>query len=232
MKRVVFLAAMAVSTLVAASAEAGQWYVRADAGYGVSADTELKERDCAGTCGAPVKGDLGDGGSIGVGVGYQVKPWLRTDVTATYRGGYRFDGNAVGGGNYQQDFDAVTGMVNGYVDIRGLTKTKMGAFHPYVGAGIGVSHNQSGHAEFTNASGPGEGPDGSRTDFAWSLTAGSGIMVIKDKLMFDVAYHYTDLGRAGVDSGSFVQGGVSTPVNGGEANIQLHEITAGLRYMF
>ncbi|MBC7951206.1 MAG: porin family protein [Rhodospirillaceae bacterium] len=230
MKRVFFAAAMVMCTLASANAEAGQWYVRGDAGYGWGGDTELK-KDCTGSD-CSLKGDLGDGGAIGVGVGYQVKPWLRTEATITYRSGYRFEGTDSTGGHLQQDLDAVTGMVNGYVDIRGLTKTKMGVFHPYVGAGIGVSHNQFGSVEYTDSSGPAKLPSGDRTDFAWSLAAGTGIMVIKNKLMFDVGYRYTDLGRAGTDAGEGIQGGVSSPADASEANIRLHEVTAGLRYMF
>lgn len=231
MKRM-FLGVVIMSTLAGPSAEAGQWYVRGDAGYGWGADTELKSKDCTGNCNEPAKGDLGDGGAIGVGVGYQVKSWLRTEATVTYRGGYRFEGNNASGAHGEQDLDAVTGMLNGYVDIRGLTKAKMCVFHPYVGAGIGVSHNMFGNLEFSDSSGPGEGPGGDHTDFAWSLTAGTGIMVVKNKLMFDVAYRYTDLGRAAADSGQATQGGATFAVSGSEADIQFHEVTAGLRYMF
>ncbi|MCR6630527.1 MAG: outer membrane beta-barrel protein [Magnetospirillum sp.] len=214
-----------------AAAQAGPWYVRADAGYGWGRDAEIEDKDCGSAnsafgCGNIVTGDFGNGGVVDFGVGYQIKPWLRTDVTVAYRGGYSFDGSA-GGTPVEEDLRAWTGMLSAYVDVRGLTDRKMGVFHPYVGAGIGASNNHLGR--LTAKDGSYSTPGGTETDFAWSLTAGTGIMVINKTLMFDIAYRYVDLGQASGDAGLDSFGG---PVDGTKTDIQMHEVTAGLRYLF
>lgn len=231
MKRIVLVLAVMVVSVSAAGAQAGQWYVRGDGAYGWSRDAEIKDE---GDCSAPgavvscdkVMGNFGNGFAVGIGGGKQILPWLRTDATITYRGAYSYE---VDGTDASQDLQSWTGMANVYLDIRGLTKTKMGVFHPYVGAGLGVSHNKLDKLQRSDGV---FAPGGERTDFAWSLTAGTGIMVINKKLMFDIAYRYSDLGEAGGDPGPAYDSVDYYEANSTRTHVQLHEITAGLRYMF
>jgi|AGTN01.1.fsa_nt_gi Opacity protein and related surface antigens len=233
MKRVVLAVLTVVASFSATMAQAGQWYVRGDAGYGWSRDAEIKDKGDCSAGGAlvgcdKVTGDFGNGFAVGLGVGKQILPWLRTEAAVTYRGAYAYE---VEGVSARQDLDAWTGMANVYLDVRGLTKTRMGVFHPYVGAGIGVSRNESGKLKDKDNGGA-FAPGGEYTTFAWSLTAGSGIMVLKDKLVFDLAYRYSDLGKAGGESGPAFDGIGSYQASPTEVRVRLHEITAGLRYMF
>ena len=78
-------------------AEASGWYLRGDVGY---AFTKLRGANFYQGPGRFVRdfddADLDDSWTAGVGVGYQINHYLRTDLTLDYLGKADFDGSTSG----------------------------------------------------------------------------------------------------------------------------------------
>src|SRR5262249_3631390 len=125
----------------------GSWYLRGDIGF---SSQEVRKLDNAlysnpGTI-TPQGRNFSSAGIFGLGIGYQVNPWLRFDVTGEYRGRSTFTGadqvtfpsaggTAIFTDNYTGSKSEWVAMVNGYVDLGtwyGIT--------PFVGAGIGAAN--------------------------------------------------------------------------------------------
>jgi opacity protein-like surface antigen len=180
-------------------------YVRADAGGSFPTGSDLNGFDPS-----PV---------FGAGVGFSPLPFLRTDVTVTYRSDYSGSG-AVSGTPFaaNSDIKSFIGMVNAYFDF-----PTIGRFTPYVGGGGGVAHNELGSTTIT-AGGAAVGTIGgaSKTDFAWQLGGGVAISLLPT-IALDIAYHYLDAGKF-----------ESTSFNGGtlSGRLKAHEVTAGIRVGF
>lgn len=240
------LAALAAvfATGAAAAAESG-WYLRADLSRDWSRSTAFHDWTCDGTdparvplygCAARGAGDFGSSTGFGAGVGYRVAPWLRLDATLTYRPGWRFDGHANFLPGEEEPMNAkartLTGMANAYLDLPAL-----GRFAPYVGAGIGVSHNRlDGVAlSFPSLDQRVWTPSGRRTSLAWQLTAGTGI-ALGGGLTLDVAYRYTDFGTMETENGDaprLRRGAWRTlAIDGTEARLRAHGVSVGMRYGF
>ena len=105
-------------------------------------------------------------------------------------------------------------MLNGYFDIPTYT-----AFHPYIGAGIGMAQVKNRMA-FLNTDTITKRRE---NNFAYQLMAG---------VAYNLNYHWTlDLGYRYVDNGD-----TSWDIAGGAAKIDFdskeHQITAGVRYTF
>lgn len=192
-------------------------YLRLDTGWSLSRDA-----------GEDLQDDVGSSAIVGAGVGYK-KKWLRGDFTVAYRGGYDIDSSydyaALGTTRFKGDVSSLAAMVNVYADI-----TKYGRFTPYVGGGIGVSHNTVDDVDISAASGTGVLEGDSKTSLAWQLSLGTGIEVAPAWIV-DVGYRYIDLGSAKsgttVTSGSVTGNGVAQ-----EGNLRAHELTLSARYQF
>lgn len=133
-------------------ASAGGWYLRGDLGYVKNSGTSAEYVTYGPLPGGSdiLTGKLSNGFSGGVGVGYQVTDYLRTELSADLFSSSKFNGSTTGGpclingtpinlpnGCVSTDVDAYSAlslMANTYVDLGTYS-----GFTPYVGAGIGVT---------------------------------------------------------------------------------------------
>jgi opacity protein-like surface antigen len=210
--------------------------------------TSVRDRDCSGiNSNIPCDADSklkGDGGwGLYGGVGYRFTRWMRGEVRIGY-GEASASGTVFfpGGGdinNFGGDFSAFTTMFNAYLDIAGLMAPgTFGRFEPYVGVGIGFSHNRETnvHGTFitTGIQNPQTFPGGSSTEFAWNVSAGTAYR-ITNQWLFDIAYRYRDAGHVRTDPGTAVSSlgpGFSVPTNGFDTRARAHGVDLGLRYEF
>jgi opacity protein-like surface antigen len=193
------------------------FYVRADAGGSFPTGSNLKGLDPS-----PV---------FGAGIGFSPLPFLRTDVTLTYRSDYPgsatnttiLPGIAL---NEKSDIKSLVGMVNAYYDFPSVA-----GFTPYVGGGIGIARNEirtttmsSGGVQLVAINGS------TRNEFAWQAGAGLAISVLP-AVAIDIGYHYLDAGKLQTSSPGTVLG---MPVSGSplSGRLKAHEVTAGLRVGF
>jgi len=200
------------------------WYLRGDVGY-----TRYKRPE-ADFALSPIAGDMAresfrDSAVLGVGVGFRFSPMFRADVTLDHRLDARFRGlasdAAASAVSDRGRFHSSTLMFNAYADLgtyRGLT--------PYLGAGIGVSHNVLN--DYTRANDDAgtldDLPGGDGYGLAWALMAGLGYR-LSDSFTVDLGYRYVSLG--GVKTRGY-DGGAGADVE----SIGAHEVRLGLRYAF
>jgi opacity protein-like surface antigen len=181
------------------------FYLRADAGGSFPTGSDLNGFDPS-----PV---------FGGGIGFSPLPFLRTDVTATYRSQYSGSG-AVSGTPFaaNSDIKSFVGMVNAYFDF-----PTIGRFTPYVGGGGGIAHNELGSTTISTGGATVATIGGaSKTDFAWQVGGGVAVNVLPT-IALDIAYHYLDAGK--FESASFAGGTLS-------GRLKAHEVTAGIRVGF
>ena len=214
---------------------AGRCYLRGDVGYsftdtmdiGFYSETTGRDEVRWVDSDSTWVGDLG----IGCGSGSR---GLRGDITFGYRGKFHTQGEPqlwFPDGSTPAEDDPIhvnitsyTAMVNAYYDFGNFR-----GFSPYLGAGIGLSHNKMDDVYFT------ENPllvntieGGSKTSFAWAVMAGFGYQ-ISQRAILDVGYRFMDLGD--VSSGTIDSAGyVNPPVE--VDDLTAHEFRVGLRYHF
>lgn len=220
---------------------ASGWYLRGDAGYSWNKidNPQFFQGSNANYVGF-ASSDLRGSYSVGVGVGYQVSSYLRTDLTLDYFSKADFTGSTRGGGAAagacvgactSRDYSSVSGMsllANAYVDFY-----KHGRFTLYGGAGIGGTYvkwdglsntscsdanpalcdatvNHSGHSSWR---------------FTYALMAGASIDVTCN-LKADIGYRYRNI--SGGKMFGYALGGGPGYDNG----FSSHEARGGLRYSF
>lgn len=220
---------------------ASGWYLRGDAGYSWNKidNPQFFQGSNANYVGF-ASSDLRGSYSVGVGVGYQVRSYLRTDLTLDYFSKADFTGSTRGGGAAagacvgactSRDYSSVSGMsllANAYVDFY-----KHGRFTLYGGAGIGGTYvkwdglsntscsdanpalcdatvNHSGHSSWR---------------FTYALMAGASIDVTCN-LKADIGYRYRNI--SGGKMFGYALGGGPGYDNG----FSSHEARGGLRYSF
>src|SRR5271163_169884 len=209
------------------------WYLRGDIGVGVNAwapQMATSPNPLAGTNSGGFaysaeawqafnNSSVSASGMYDVGVGYRFNPWLRGDVTLEYRGGAHFQSlytlndptppTTQYADFYRGDVSSVVGLVNAYVDIGtwyGIT--------PYVGAGIGFSHNMltgftdQGFGYYNGAplgAAGGYFGDGSENNFAWALMGGVDFNVTQN-LKLELGYRYLDYGKISTGTSNCLNG--------------------------
>ena len=181
------------------------FYVRADAGGSFPSGGDLNGFDTS-----PL---------FGAGVGFSPIPFLRTDVTLTYRSDYSGSG-AISGTPFtaNTDIKSIVGMLNAYYDFPTFSN-----FTPYIGGGAGVARNQLGSGTATVGGATVATIGGAtKTNFAWQVGAGVAISMAPT-IALDIAYHYLDAGK--FESASFAGSTVS-------GQLKAHEVTAGVRVGF
>ena len=154
-------------------------YLRASGGFVWTADT----RDNIGT----VSDDAGNGFKVAAAVGYRPLPFLRMEVEGGYFGGFEVE-NAAGKG----DVDGAYAALNGFIALA----REFWVIRPYIGAGIGVSHNKVDDISGGTALPAGGNED---TDFMWQLFAGAEIQAI-DNLSVDLGYRFAHHGEISSDA--------------------------------
>lgn len=198
------------------------WYLRGDVGY-VHAKRPEADFSAAPFNGGMSDERIGDAAVVGFGIGYQLSPMFRTDVTLDHRFGATFKGALVDTGVPMSDrahIQSTTLMLNGYVDLA-LTES----LTPYVGAGIGIASTTLGDYTRTTGAGVQERLAGGVDDsFAWALMAGIGYQFAPG-ITVDLGYRYVSLGDVktrGYESGAGAD----------IASIGAHEVRLGVRYAF
>ena len=238
-------------------AQAADGYLRATLGYEQSKDADFADRDCSsqqpaalfgcalGDDGRPI-GAYGDFGSyplVELALGKRLLPWLRADLSLGYRFAIEYQGNAnfLAVGTHEPvavDLESWNGMVNVFVDLADLSGTDLGPFQPYVGAGMGVAYNQLGRMTYLFPQNPRKHkisvtPEGERTNFAYRLVVGTGI-VLNEKVTLDLSAYYTDLGEVGTDAGVMALNNIPAGIQIDETATDLRAfgVGLGLRYDF
>lgn len=181
------------------------FYVRADAGGSFPSGSDFDGFDPS-----PL---------FGAGVGFSPLPFLRTDVTVTYRTDYSGSG-AISGTPFtaNADIKSIVGMLNAYYDFPSFSN-----FTPYIGGGAGVARNQLNNTSVTTGGATVATIGGAtKTNFAWQVGAGVAISMAPT-IALDIAYHYLDAGK--FESASFAGSTAS-------GQLKAHEVTAGIRVGF
>jgi opacity protein-like surface antigen len=244
-------------------ADLGGWYLRGDVGVGfnnsVTGSTSPSPLNgyAAGTATDTwYNSALSEAALFDVGVGYQVTPWFRADVTGELRGGSSFSGLEVvnvsnGTGTSPQYADFYRGslsseiaLVNAYFDMG-----TWGGISPFVGGGVGVAFNNFYGGTDNGIAGTGTSvfPAGgvlgnnSQTNLAWALMAGLD-MKITHNLTLEIGYRYLNYGsfKSGTSqclSGNGATGFTAANCGGSGYTIASHNLSSndvriGLRYYF
>jgi opacity protein-like surface antigen len=230
------------------------YYLRLDVAAARSDTSGFSQADLAVNGGTFVSESLGTQPVLAVGIGRQITPWIRADLTGEYRvpsslSAYdNLTATLISSGeilqantSYRGEYSSLVGLANVYFDLghwRGFT--------PYVGAGIGAARNEiSGLTTATVGSltDPLTGvkvsqktsatsQDHSQWSLAWALMAGVSFD-LTDTLKLDAGYRYIDLGSgesASSDGLICNCGTLGQP-------LKLHDLTAneiriGLRFQF
>ncbi len=196
--------------------------------------------------------DIDDGWSVGGGVGMYFGSGFRGDLTLEYRTSTDVSGSAdatcclVGS---TTDVDGVVGLANVYYDFN-----RGGRFVPYIGAGLGFAHLETGGGTLGCVVacgvnfGDGVYDGSSTTNFAVAGMAGISVKLrggepvyaggIKDGpvmvdsgrgLYLDLGYRFLHLGDVAVANAVQTNG---NELEVGFDNLNAHEFRFGLRYDF
>lgn len=230
------------------STGAGPCYFRADVGYSISRDPDIK---WSVTNNDQVNGDyslVGDSvsgvnmenswfGEAGFGCGSGSRGF-RAEVMLGVRGDRNIDGeplpyvvHEIGEPARNVDDDPLhtslrsyTAMFNVYKDLGNYS-----GFTPYVGAGVGLAYNKLSEVYFTDNPYLTNRIEGnSDLSFAWSLMAGVGYQV-SERAILDFGYRFMDMGS--IESGRVDSGGFANPPVRID-DLYAHEFKVGLRYHF
>lgn len=191
-------------------------------------------------------GDFGNAVAWGVGLGYKPFPFVRLDARFTDYPSLTFTG--------QSNFltppapEPVRGKVHAdsllagaYLDLAGIPGARLGRFRPYFGAGVGFSVNrqQPMVLSYPSLAVPHTltTPGGTRADLAWKASVGFTFPLVS-RLVLDLEYRYTHLGKAVTDEGDAVMVrpsiGQTTIIRIGETYtpLRFHGLFAGARVSF
>jgi opacity protein-like surface antigen len=220
MKKLAFVlpCALLLLTFDEANAQtASNFYARVDGGGSFPINTNLAGFE-----------NFSPSGMVGAGVGFRILPFLRTDVTGSYRFGYSESATDPSSGVSQTSkIKSLAGFFNAYFDI----PTGPLPINPYVGAGIGAARNQVGNTNESDLLGNTITVAGAtKTSFAYQAMAGVSFPVFIG-VAVDASYHFVDLGRFSTGSAATLDG-VPTTVATAGGHLRAHELQLGLRVGF
>lgn len=194
------------------SAASPRPFLRGAIGVERSADTILRDADCSATqppalfgCGLDARGDLGSAPVFEVGVGAELSPRSRAEVTLSHRD-FELDASSA--------FTGVAGEQPVRADVRSTTALLNGSFdvapsrwrvRPFVTAGIGIARHTTGEVTYAfpgldvNAVTITEG--GTHTAFAWNTGLGASIELSK-RLALEVTVRHAHLGELRTRAGA------------------------------
>lgn len=225
-------------------AVASGWYLRGDVGY----SWNRLEGAAYNTATGPASfttASVDDGFNFGVGVGYKIRDYLRTDLTLDYSQRVDFTGSTGPGGpctinavvfaapncvsRDASTYQALSLLANVYVDL-----ATYGRITPYVGAGIGGTYVKWGTLQNTECeAGNPANCNGTSIDHAgyaeWRFTAAlmAGASIdLTCNLKADVGYRYRRISGGNM----FAYNGAVNSGPGYDATMHSHEVRGGLRY--
>jgi opacity protein-like surface antigen len=247
---------LALFAVTSTDAHGGVWYMRGMLGADWSLAADFSDRECGSSrpaalfgCGPGSDGKsigaYGDFGSFLVmeaAAGVYVQPWLRTDLSIAYRPNMSYKGqanfrNVPGEQPVSSKAESLSAMINCFIEFSELTGARLGRFHPYVGAGAGLAYHRLEKMVYAfpglNIHKISITPPGEKLDFSYSLSAGLGIL-LTERLMLDISYHYTDLGRVRTERGNMYMNHVPSGVQIEEtsAPLKTRGFLVGFRYHF
>jgi opacity protein-like surface antigen len=207
----------------------GHCYIRGDVGYSWSQDPSARFTQTAAgppplfvtdSASASLANSWMGGAGLGCGSGSR---GIRGELMFDWHGDRDLKGTLAAplGGTMSSGVKSYTLMFNGYYDLGSYR-----GFVPYVGAGVGLAHNQMDAVSFTALPNVIGGDD--RWSLAWSLMTGVGYQV-SDRVTLDLGYRYIDMGKA--QSGTIDNLGFSNPRVRID-DIAAHEFKVGLRFAF
>jgi len=205
-------------------------YLRVDGGGAFSNELRFRDTVFDTTLGAGnrLTGDAGSSPIGTLGVGARFLPFFRADVTASVIPSLRFNGgDNLGSGSVNiAQIRSEVALVNAYFDFPVLTI--FGPMQPYVDFGIGAARNKIGAMSSTFIGGGLAGH--TETDVAGSIGAGIAFP-LGDHALIDFAYKFIDLGevRTGAVTSATFPGTGTSPI---KADLSVHTLTAGLRFLF
>lgn len=222
----------------------GGWYLRGDAGVGITRATRATPPtvDLVPVDTAMVRQRIENGWSLGGGVGYRFSPMFRADVTVTGLSDRTYRAIGIGPANvlnpnvpagyYRAGATSTVALANAYWDIMTWE-----GFTPFVGAGVGVAYNRLHDATRVEVAAP-RGPaidfdtiaHGGRTQAAFALYAGLAYEITPG-LTAEVGYRYMHLGQVGSNPaicGSSYGCVAATPMR--VKDISTQDVTIGLRW--
>ncbi len=213
------LAVLALSSVLVTAAEAGEFYLRAGAGFDIPGESIFLDENCDNRglygCGRDADGNprrsIGKFDSMAVmefGAGYDPEGAARFELLVEYRPGFRFDGEpnfTASPEDTTADARSISAIAAAFFDMNAATLPVVGQVRPFVGTGIGVSRNTVKNKTLNFTRTYTAVPDGSHTDTAYMATAGFSIE-LDDRTNFDISWRYTDLGefRTGDGAGQVV----------------------------
>lgn len=231
---------------------ANNLYVRTDIGVAQYSTGGFTQDELTTNGGSFISRSVGDGGIVGLGLGYQINRNFRLDLTAEYRASAQVkamdnvnaelvapSGSLQANSVYQGNLTSYVGLVNAYVDLfkwRGLT--------PYFGAGVGFASNRisdmttASSATFTDAVtgavttqvSNGAAQAKSQMNMAWALMAGTSFD-LSPRAKLDVGYRYLSMGSANSASTGLILcqcGTQGQPLR--MSDVETHEFRFGLRW--
>jgi opacity protein-like surface antigen len=220
------------------------WYVRIDGGYAVHDDPVMTEAGIYDLVGE----EIGDTWTLGGGIGRYFTPTIRGDITYDHRfeadaEGYLLDHLSGADGSRTFGIESDVVLFNLYYDFN-----RGARFSPYVGVGLGVTHNRTTTGIVSDDCGCiGTIEEGDETHVAGAIMAGftaklrggttvaggtkdGPVMVDSGRALYlDVGYRFLYLGEVAT-------GPIVTDAYGQIAddpvveNIHAHEFRVGLRY--
>jgi opacity protein-like surface antigen len=209
---------LAAPTAVPAGEKANGFYVRGSLGYDWSRSAALRDRSCnpaplliyfgcqAGGDGRRIGayGDFGGSPAVELGFGARLPPAFRAELAFSHRPSFDFSANSnfLAAGRRQAVSAEVLqggGMTRAFLDLAPLFGIDLGRFEPFFGTGLGVSYNRIGRVTYTFpelAADPATTTTrgGSRWNFAWDLSLGTGIRIGRGSVA-EIFYRYSDFGR-------------------------------------
>jgi opacity protein-like surface antigen len=210
------IAAMAWSA--GAHAEPSLLYLRADAGGSFPLGNDVQ-----GFKPSPV---------LGGGVGLKLFPFLRTDLTVSYRTNYSgsaTDTTTLPGTTLTEksNINSLVGLANAYFDFPSLF-----GITPYIGGGAGAARNSVG-ASTTSLGNAQIGTlnGGTKTNFAWQVGVGAS-MSLFPTIALDVGYHYIDAGKFTTATSGTVSGVPVSGISPATGRLTAQEVEVGIRVGF
>jgi opacity protein-like surface antigen len=180
----------------------GGWYLRGDIGMSNQKVRSLFNvlYNSPGISVTTVDPGFDSAGIAGLGFGYQINPWLRGDITAEWRGKANFhgldivyfNGTPIGTDEYHASKSEFLTLLNLYADLG-----TWWCITPFVGAGVGWSHNTISSFQDVNTvnNGVAYGAEASKWSLAYAVHAGLAYKVTNN-FTVEASYRWVHLGDA------------------------------------
>lgn len=216
-----------------APAEPGKFYLRLDGGVDLPNNLHFQDRNPSSPTaflqGGETAGDTNSTGFFGGGIGYQIAPVLRGDLTVSYHPSIGYTGrNTITGQQTMTKIESTVGMATLYLHA----PRPVSMFEPFFGFGAGFAYDRVASLRNTNAGFSSTTPGGSVGSAAFSVSLGAGIRITQT-IVLDIAYRYLAIQRLETSSGTGVtRSGSTFPIDGVKAVLNEQAILTSIRYRF